>query len=94
MIVTDQDPDGEVKRSGKIIFEIRNQNFCYIQVIVYDLSYLPEAAIRTKQVRYHEKIVENINQKIEKELHRRDSYIRLRILIVRILVVLIFGSSY
>ena len=30
-----QDPDGEIENSGKGIFEIRNQNFCYIQVIVF-----------------------------------------------------------
>ena len=33
-----QDPDGEIENSGKSIFEIRNQNFCYIQVIVFDLK--------------------------------------------------------
>ena len=35
-----QDPDGEIVNSGKSIFEIRIPNFCYIQVIVFDLSYL------------------------------------------------------
>ena len=39
----------------KNIFEIRNQNFCYMQVIVFDLSYLPVAAVLTKQVRKHKK---------------------------------------
>ena len=48
--------DGEIENSGKSIFEIRIQNFCYIQVIVFDLSYLPVAAVGTKQVRYHEKL--------------------------------------
>ena len=46
--------------SGKSIFEIRIPNFCYIQVIVFDLNYLPMAAVGTKQVRYYEKIVKNI----------------------------------
>ena len=55
----EQDPDGEIENSGKNIFEIRNQNFCYIRVIVFDHSYLPVAAIGTYQVRYHEKIVKN-----------------------------------
>ena len=32
---------------GKSIFEIRNQNLCYIQVLVFDLSYLPVAAVGT-----------------------------------------------
>ena len=40
-------PDGEIKNSGKSIFEVRIRNFCYIQVIVFDLSYLPVAAIGT-----------------------------------------------
>ena len=54
-----QDPDGEIENSEKSIFEIRIQNFCYIQVIVFDFSYLPVAAIGTQQVRYHEKNVKN-----------------------------------
>ena len=33
-------PDGKIENSGKSIFEIRIPNFCYIQVIVFDLSYL------------------------------------------------------
>jgi len=37
----------EVENPGKRIFEKRNQNFCYIQVIVFDLGYLPVAAVRT-----------------------------------------------
>ena len=32
-----QDPDGKIENSGKCIFEIRIPNFCYIQVIVFDL---------------------------------------------------------
>ena len=52
-----QDLDGEIENSGKSIFEIRIPNFCYIQVIVFDLSYLPVAAFGTQQVRYHQKIV-------------------------------------
>ena len=55
-----QDPDGEIENSGKSIFEIRIPNFCYIQVIVFDLGYLPVAAVGTQQVRYHEKIAKNI----------------------------------
>ena len=39
------DPDGEIENSGKNIFQIRIQKFCYIQVIVFDLSYLPVAAV-------------------------------------------------
>jgi len=37
----------KLKIPGKSIFQIRNQNFGYIQVIVFDLSYLPVAAIGT-----------------------------------------------
>ena len=33
------------------IFEIRIPNFCYIQVIVFDLSCLTVAAVGTKQVK-------------------------------------------
>ena len=40
-----EDPDGEDENSGKSIFEIQNPDFCYIQVIVFDLSYLPVAAV-------------------------------------------------
>ena len=54
---TDQDPDGEIENSGKSFFLIRIPNFCYIQVIVFDLDYPPVAAVGTQQVRYHEKIV-------------------------------------
>ena len=42
-----KDPDGEIENSRKSIFEIRIPNFCYIQVIVLDLSYLPVAAVET-----------------------------------------------
>ena len=42
-----QDPDGEIENSVKSIFEIRIPNFSYIQVIVFDLSYLPVAAVGT-----------------------------------------------
>ena len=55
-----QDPDGEIENSAKSIFEIRIPNFCCIQVIVFDLGYLPVAAVGTQQVRHHEKIVKNI----------------------------------
>ena len=44
----DKDPDGEIDNSGKSILEIRIPNFCYIQVIVFDLSFLSVAAIWTK----------------------------------------------
>ena len=37
----------KLKIPRKSIFEIRNQNFYYIQVIVFDFSYLPVAAIWT-----------------------------------------------
>ena len=45
-----QDPDGEIENFRKSIFEIRIQKFCYIQVIVFDLSYLPVAAVGIKRV--------------------------------------------
>ena len=38
-------PTVKLEIPGKNIFEIRNQNFCYIQVIVFGLSYLPVAAV-------------------------------------------------
>ena len=31
-----QDPDGEIENSGNFFFKSRIQNFCYIQVIVFD----------------------------------------------------------
>ena len=40
-------PDGEIENSGKGIFEIRIQIFCFIQLIVFDLGYLPVAAVGT-----------------------------------------------
>ena len=40
-------PTVKLKIPGKSIFEIRNQNFCYIQDIVFDLSYLSVAAVET-----------------------------------------------
>ena len=43
----DRIPTAKLKISGKNIFEIRIRNFCYIQVIVFDLSYLPVAAVGT-----------------------------------------------
>ena len=43
----------------KIPGKSRIPNFCYIQVIVFDLSYLPMAAVGTKQVCNHEKIEKN-----------------------------------
>ena len=46
-------PTVKLKIPGKSIFEIRIPNFCYIQVIVFDLSYLPVAAVGTYQVRCH-----------------------------------------
>ena len=43
----------------KNFFKIRIPNFCYIQVIVFDLGYLSVEAVATKEVRYHEKNVKN-----------------------------------
>ena len=40
-------PTVKLKIPGKGIFEIRNENFCYIQVIVFDLRYLPLAVVGT-----------------------------------------------
>ena len=37
----------EIENSGKSIFEILIPHFCYIQVIVFDLSYLPVAPVGT-----------------------------------------------
>ena len=59
MTAKELDPNGEIENSGKIIFEIRNHNFRYIQVIVFDLRFRPVLAVGTYQVRYHEKIVKN-----------------------------------
>ena len=36
------DPDGEIENSEKQHGKRRIPNFCYIQVIVFDLSYLPK----------------------------------------------------
>ena len=66
-----QDPDGGIENSGKSIFEIRIPNFCYIQVIVFDLNYLPVAAVGTWQVRYHEKIVKTHFFSRNFQFHRR-----------------------
>ena len=52
-------PTVKLKIPEKSIFEIRIQNSCYIQVIVFDLSYLPVAAVGTQQVRFNEKNVKN-----------------------------------
>ena len=51
---------GEMENSGKSIFEIRIPNFCYIQVIVFDLSFLPVAAVGIYQVRYHVKNIKDV----------------------------------
>ena len=40
-------PTVKLKIPVKSIFEIRNQNFCYTQVIVFDLGYLSVAAVGT-----------------------------------------------
>ena len=42
-----KDPDGEIENSEKSFFKIRIPNFCYIQVMVFDLSYLLVAAVGT-----------------------------------------------
>ena len=55
-----KDPDGEDGNSGKSIFEIRNQNFRYIQVIVFDLSYLPVVAVGLRKSATMKKIMKNI----------------------------------
>ena len=48
--------------SRKKHFLIRIPNFCFIQVILFDLGYIPVAAIGTEQVRYHDKNVKNIKK--------------------------------
>ena len=40
-------PTVKLKIPGNSIFEIRNQNFCLIQVMFFELSYLPVAAVGT-----------------------------------------------
>ena len=45
---SNQDPDGEIENSGKKYQKIQIPNFCYIQVIAFDLSYLPVAAVGTQ----------------------------------------------
>jgi len=55
----------KLKIPGKSSFDrlkIRIQKFCYIQVKVFDLGYLPLAAVETLQVRDHEKNVKNIKK--------------------------------
>ena len=42
-----KDPDGEIDKSVKKHGKSRIPNFCYIQVIVFDLSYLSVAAVGT-----------------------------------------------
>ena len=41
------DPDGEIENSEKQYWKSRIQKFCYIQVIVFDLSFLQVAAVGT-----------------------------------------------
>ena len=41
------DNDGEIENSGKKHGKSRIPNFCYIQVIVFDFSYLPVVAVGT-----------------------------------------------
>ena len=53
-------PTVKFKIPGKAFFKFRIPNFCFIQVLVFDLSYLSVAAVWTLQVRYHEKNVKNI----------------------------------
>ena len=81
-----QDPDREIENSGKTFFKSRMRklqqklkvgyrscNFCYIQVIVFDLSFLPISAVGTQQVRnrLHWQIskVKNYNLNVTKILH-------------------------
>ena len=47
---------------GTVPFIAVNKN----KVIIFDLSYLPVAAVGTEQVRYHEKIVKNIKDDFKK----------------------------
>ena len=42
-----KDPDGEIENSVKKHGKSRIPNFCYIQVIDFDLSYLPVVAVGT-----------------------------------------------
>ena len=46
-------PVVKLKIPGKSIFEIGNQNFCYIQVIVFDLSHLSVVAYLLSPNRCH-----------------------------------------
>ena len=55
-----QDPDDEIENSVKKHGKGRIPDFCHIQVIVFDLSYLPVAAVGTQQVRYHAKNVKTV----------------------------------
>ena len=52
---TRQDPDGKIENSGKKAWEKQDTELLFIQVIVFDLSYLPVAAVGISQVRNHEK---------------------------------------
>ena len=54
------DPDGEIENSGKSIFEIRIPNFCHIQIIIFDLSYLQVAAVGDLASTLPWKIVKNM----------------------------------
>ena len=42
-----RNPTVRLKIPGKRFFEFRNPNFCFVQIIVFDFSYLPVAAAGT-----------------------------------------------
>ena len=54
-ICANQDPDSEIENSGKKPGKSRIPNFCYIQVLVFDLSYPPVVAVGTQQVGFQKK---------------------------------------
>ena len=57
-------PTVKLEIPGKSIFEIRIQNFCYIQVIVFDLSYLPVAAVGSPNLGLNKYAIMKKNVKI------------------------------
>ena len=61
-------PTVKLKIPGKLFLNT-NPEFLYIQVIVFDLSYLPVAVVGTYQVRYHEKNERNIKKRFSHFFH-------------------------
>ena len=51
-VLTPPTSENKDRNSEKSIFEIRIPNFCYIQVIVFDLSYLLVAAVVSCKLQY------------------------------------------